>query len=130
MSNTIPESNISESFYYGDKINHSYAGDSMNRLNEIYDTDEEDGHQIFPNGFILDHRYEIIELIGRGTFCLVWMAYDFVARENVAIKVLKQTDYDDVDTEFILNKCLSEDMDSNTRLVKFYRIFYHNQRPC
>lgn len=115
---------------YGDEINHSYAGKSMVRLNEVYETDEEAGHCIFPKGLILDHRYRVVELIGRGTFCLVWMAIDLVTSEKVAIKVLKQTDCNDVDTEFILNKCLSDGMDAGFPLVKFHRLFYHNQHPC
>lgn len=116
--------------YFGHELKHRYSGEAIDELDEILETDQEEGHYIILKDQILDHRYQVKSLIGRGTFCLVWLAYDHILQQNVAIKILKQQEEEIFEDEYILNRYLSDAMTSNVRLVKFYRMFYHLQHSC
>ncbi|OHS99065.1 CMGC family protein kinase [Tritrichomonas foetus] len=115
---------------FGHEINHRYSGENMEELDEILQTDQEEGHYIINKDFILDHRYQVKTLIGRGTFCLVWLAFDHVLQQNVAIKILKQSEEEMFQDEYILNRYLSDAMTPGVKVVKFYRMFYHMQHFC
>lgn len=107
-----------------------YSGEPMDKLDTINDTDQENGHLILPVNFILDHRYQVKSLIGRGTFCLVWFAFDHLKKENVAIKILRNNEDDLFEDEYILNRYLSDEAQKDDKIVVFYRMFYHNHHPC
>lgn len=46
------------------------------------------GHLLRPGDFLLDGRFRLLEIVGRGGFANVWRAFDFEARRHVAAKVL------------------------------------------
>lgn len=113
---------------FGHEFNYSYIGQQM-ETNEIVESDLKEGNISFPIDFVLDHRYQIKKLIGRGTFCLVWLAYDHVLLDHVAIKILTDVNEDNFE-EFIINKYLSESATESNKIVKFHRMFYHENHGC
>lgn len=53
-------------------------------------------HDLKPSK-ILSHRYKLREIIGDGTFSIIWLAEDMLENRNVALKILKDerlTNYD------------------------------------
>ena len=48
---------------------------------------QRDGPQLMA-GYVLAHRYQLIEVVGTGGFATVWKAYDAQTRAHVAIKLL------------------------------------------
>ena len=52
-------------------------------------------------GKILNNRYKINKIIGKGGMAIVYDGYDTVLSRNVAIKILKDTHLDDDDKNFI-----------------------------
>lgn len=117
--------------YFGHEMNRCYSGEKIEEIHEILKQEKEEGSYIIEKDQILDHRYQVKSLIGHGTFCLVWLAYDHILQQNVAIKILKQQDEEIVKDEYILNRYLSDEITSpHVRVVKFYRMFSHMQHPC
>ena len=47
-----------------------------------------EGGQLKEGDFLLDGRFQLLEMIGRGGFAQVWRAYDQASHDVVAIKVL------------------------------------------
>jgi serine/threonine protein kinase len=62
------------------------------------------------------HRYQIRSLIGRATFYLVWIAFDDVMQENVAIKTLKFSQNEMFEDESMINRHLANHITSMPRL--------------
>jgi serine/threonine protein kinase len=83
-----------------------------------------------PIGFIIDHRYQIRSLIGRGTFCLVWLAFDLVQLHSVAVKVLKEARDGMFEDEYLVNQYLRDSLPPNAKVVAFDRCFHHGPHPC
>src|SRR5574344_797760 len=52
-------------------------------------------------GKILNNRYKINKIIGKGGMAIVYDGYDTVLSRNVAIKILKNTHLEDDDKNFI-----------------------------
>ena len=123
------EEETSESNYFGHEYGRSYNGERMDN-DGLSPSESSRDNLICPIDYILDHRYQIKSMIGHGTFCLVWLAYDHVLQRDVAIKVLKKTEDEVFDDEYIVNQYLSEDMTEDAKVVKFYRTFYHLEHPC
>ncbi|KAH0791506.1 CMGC family protein kinase [Histomonas meleagridis] len=120
----------SDQLQIDDEFNRCYSGEPMEPIFELNDIDNKEGFCIFPKNLILDHRYQLKEVIGRGTFCLVWLAHDLILKENVAIKILKGTSDEEYEDEFIINSYLCDNMSSDVKLVKFHRLFHHNKHAC
>ena len=115
--------------YYGCELGRRYTGKKLEWGDSMPSSDSEEDHLICQPGHILDHRYEVKTMIGHGTFCLVWLAYDHVLEQDVAVKVLKKTD-DTFESEYVINKYLSDEMEPGAKVVKLYRTFYHMGYPC
>ena len=56
---------------------------------ETSDFDEENGDYIIILGDDVEYRYEIIEMLGKGTFGRVVKAYDHLEKKNIALKIIK-----------------------------------------
>jgi serine/threonine protein kinase len=115
---------------FGYEASRSYVGEPMDPLDQLFPSDEGSGQYIFPINAILDHRYQILSLIGRGTFCLVWAAFDHVLLENVAIKCLKRSHDGMFEDEYMINRHLTNHMGWNAKVIRLRRRFYHLDHPC
>ena len=115
---------------FGEEYMYSFNGEKMTKLDEFFKNDEEEGHDLFPNDMILSHRYQIKSMIGRGTFCIVWLAYDLLRRENVAIKVLKKKEAENFEDEYIINAYLSRKANPGEHVMLFYDLFYIGRNCC
>jgi serine/threonine protein kinase len=124
------DSQSSHKASFGHEPSRRYSGRPIDPLDQILPSDADDGQCVFPIGFIVDHRYQIRALIGRGTFCLVWVAFDHVTQENVAIKALKSSQNDMFEDESMINRHLTNHFASNTKVVQFLRCFYHLDHAC
>ncbi|EAX96340.1 CMGC family protein kinase [Trichomonas vaginalis G3] len=122
-------------YCFGTEPNRTYSGIKMDKLDKLFDSDQDDGHIILRPNTVLHHRYQIKTMIGRGTFCLVWLAYDYLRCENVAIKVLKRL-YDDnqddsqFEDELLMNLYLSGLDDTSKQITHFYDVFYYEDHCC
>jgi serine/threonine protein kinase len=124
------DSQSSRTIYFGHEPRRRYSGRSIDPLDQILPSDSEDGQCVFPIGFLVDHRYQIRGLIGRGTFCLVWVAFDHVMQENVAIKTLKSSQNEMFEDESMINRHLTNHFAPDTKVVQFRRCFYHLDHAC
>jgi serine/threonine protein kinase len=115
---------------FGHEVNRSYAGDPMDHLDQLLPSDEEGGQLIFRIHSVVDHRYQIRSLIGRGTFSLVWVAYDHVMLENVAIKCLKRSHDSMFEDEYMINRYLTDRMGPNAKVIRFRRCFCYLDHCC
>ena len=91
-----------------------------------YDTPKH--HYIALIGDHLAYRYEIIELIGKGTFGQVLKCFDHCSREIVAVKVIKNKPK-------LIRQCSIEikilnALDSNDNVVKFKTSFLFRSHIC
>jgi serine/threonine protein kinase len=120
----------SRELYFGHEFGRRYTGRAMDSLDRILPSDGDDGHCVFPIGFVVDHRYQIRSLIGRGTFCLVWIAFDHVMQENVAIKALKSSQNEMFEDESMINRHLTNHVTPDAKIVQFRRYFYHLDHAC
>lgn len=114
---------------YGHEPGYKYSGEPMDE-DQVAAEDESEGNFVCPPNFMLNRRYQVKTLIGRGTFCLVWLAFDHVWQRNVAIKILKRTQENVCDDELTLNQHLSEGMGPDVKVIKFYSMFYHLDHAC
>lgn len=126
-----------QSCYYcfGTEPNHTYAGQKMDQLDKFYKDDKQNGHLILKTDMVLSHRYQIKTMIGRGTFCLVWLAYDYLRCENVAIKVLKRyengSDEGQFEEELVMNQYLTNvEKNPSKHITNFYDVFYYEDHCC
>jgi serine/threonine protein kinase len=124
------DSSSSSKLYFGHEFGRRYTGRAMGPLDRVLPSDSDDGHCVFPIGFVVDHRYQIRSLIGRGTFCLVWVAFDHVMQENVAIKALKSSQDDMFQDESTINRHLTNHVTPDAKIVQFRRSFYHLNHAC
>ena len=119
--------------HFGHEFNYTYSGADIEQLTEIRDYERDGVHLLLSEGSVLDHRYIVKKVIGHGTFCIVWMAWDTVEEMNVAIKIIKLTSEEDCESaqdEYILNRYLSDKMTPGVKVLRFYRIFFHQRHPC
>lgn len=114
--------------FYGHEQGRSYLGYEMPFSEPVITPDDNEYHTFFPTNSILAHRYQIKKLIGKGTFCLVWLALDLLEKRNVAIKVLKKENQEDA--EYIINLYLSSMATEFNNLVYLYSIFFHGLHCC
>lgn len=123
------ESSSPEAPCFGHEPGYKYSGQLMDTVS-IKESDEREGFYVCPPDYILGHRYQVRSFIGRGTFCLVYLALDLVTQDYVAIKVLKEDQGLMVQEELELNTALSRDMPPGTKLVKLLDTFYHDDHAC
>ena len=117
--------------FFGEEFNKTYMGRKMDAIDKIQSSDAKRGQCILPMNFILDHRYQIESLIGRGTFCLVYRAYDHQNQEDVAIKILKTNESESFEDEYRINRYLSDlATDDDIYIVRLKRMFYYGCHVC
>lgn len=122
-------------YCFGTEPNRTYSGEVMEKLDSYYESDQEDGHLFLRPNMVLHHRYQIKTMIGRGTFCLVWLAYDYLRCENVAIKILKRRydgnqDDSQFEDELYINLYLSGLEERSKHITQFYDVFYYEDHCC
>ena len=128
----------SDFYCFGTELNRTYSGLLMEKLDQIYRDDLKRGHILMKPGMILNHRYEIVSLIGRGTFALVWFAFDHLKLQNVAIKILRHIEEDPDETEkiaeeIVLNEYLSTcepQLKQCDYITHFLESFYYQEHCC
>ena len=125
----------SSPYFFGTEPGKTYSGDKMDQLDKLYRSDFDEGHLLLHQNMVLSHRYQIKTMIGRGTFCLVWLAYDYLRCENVAIKILKKAfdsnqDDSQFEDELVLNSYLSAIDDPTKHITLFHDVFYYEDHCC
>ena len=60
--------------------------DNLNRHQRV---DDDDGHYIVQHNTVMTERYDILRLLGQGTFGKVVEAYDKKKRSNCAVKIIR-----------------------------------------
>jgi serine/threonine protein kinase len=115
---------------FGFELMRSYSGELIDKIDVVMASDDGDGHCLFQPLLIINHRYQIQGLIGRGTFSLVWSALDLVFGRNVAIKVIKCTQCEMVEAEWIANRYLADTAKEGSKVIRMLDVFFHDDHPC
>lgn len=79
------------------------------------------------------YKYEVLKIIGKGTFGVVLQAYDHKSHRGVALKVIRnQTRFHTQAKEEIkiLTKLLENDVDDKFNVVHMYDSFMFRSHPC
>lgn len=72
-------------------------------------------------GQVFDNRYQILKILGVGGMAIVFEAYDFIEKRNVAIKMLKDDIANDVQqVKRFINESKAVAMLSHPNIVKIY----------
>ena len=59
------------------------------RITGLHDFSDEDGDPRVAVGDAIAYKYEIVSLLGRGSFGRVFKAYDHKKKEYIALKIIK-----------------------------------------
>jgi serine/threonine protein kinase len=70
-----------------------------NQISESYSTSICSDVNINWKGTIIQNKYIIIHKIGSGSYCSVWLTYDFINNKEFALKIYNREDYDDAKNE-------------------------------
>lgn len=79
------------------------------------------------------YRYEVLKIIGKGTFGIVLHAHDHKERKDVALKVIRnqQRFHNQAKEEIkILNKLLEHDKDNSFNIIHMLENFMFRNHPC
>lgn len=79
------------------------------------------------------YKYEVLKIIGKGTFGVVLQAFDHKTQRNVALKLIRnQTRFHTQAKEEIriLTKLLEHDADDKFNVVHMYENFMFRNHPC
>lgn len=100
---------------------------------KIYGFDDNNGSYIPVIHDHIAYRYEVLSLIGKGTFGVVLQAFDHKTLRSVALKVIRnQTRFHTQAKEEIkiLTKLLENDIDDKFNVVHMYDHFMFRNHPC
>lgn len=100
---------------------------------KVYGFDDSKGSYIPVFNDHIAYRYEVLRLIGKGTFGVVLKAYDHKSNDFVALKVIRnQTRFHNQAKEEIkiLTKLLENDVDDKFNVVHMYDHFMFRNHPC
>lgn len=95
--------------------------------------DDVRGDYKFVTGDHLEYRYEVLGLLGKGSFGQVVHAVDHKKNVNVAVKVIrnKKKFYQQACVEIkILEKLMRDDYDHRSNVVRVYGYFYFRNHFC
>jgi len=84
-------------------------------------------------GEVLDSRYQVIRMVGKGSFGVVVEAHDMLIKENVALKIIKtrKSFFRQAFTEIrILEKLNAQDPNNCKNIVRLKRHFQHKNHLC
>lgn len=99
----------------------------------ILEGDDEEGYYKIRPGDVLDGRYQISTVLGRGMFSNVARAVDITSKNVVAIKIMRNNDAlrKGGFTEIaILQKLNETDPDNKKHIIRFERSFEHKGHLC
>ena len=102
-------------------------------LDGKFDFNDRDGYYTFKKGYQLNYRYEIISLLGKGTFGEALQCYDHKNKEIVCIKIINARK--DFQTQAmveikILTSISLNDSENEFGNVKFYQYFNFRSHIC
>lgn len=100
---------------------------------KVYGFDDNNGSYIPVINDHIAYRYEVLKLIGKGTFGVVLQAYDHKNLRHVALKVIRnQARFHTQAKEEIkiLTKLVENDPDDKFNVVHMYEHFMFRQHPC
>ena len=100
---------------------------------KVYGFDDNSGSYIPVIHDHIAYRYEVLKVIGKGTFGIVLQAYDHGANRDVALKVIRnQARFHTQAKEEIkiLTKLLENDPDDKFNVVHMYENFLFRNHPC
>lgn len=100
---------------------------------KVYGYDDNNGSYIPVIHDHIAYRYEVLKIIGKGTFGVVLQAYDHKTLKSVALKVIRnQTRFHTQAKEEIkiLTKLLENDQDDKFNVVHMYDHFMFRNHPC
>lgn len=100
---------------------------------KLYGFDDNNGSYIPVIHDHIAYRYEVLKIIGKGTFGVVLQAYDHKTQVNVALKVIRNQErfHTQAKEEIkILTKLLENDADDRFNVVHMYDNFMFRNHPC
>lgn len=100
---------------------------------KIYGFDDHNGSYVPVLNDHIFYRYEILKIIGKGTFGVVLQAYDHKTQRGVALKVIRnQARFHTQAKEEIriLTKLLENDVEDKFNVVHMYDSFLFRHHPC
>lgn len=100
---------------------------------KVYGFDDNQGSYMPVMHDHIAYRYEVLKLIGKGTFGVVLQAYDHKTNRSVALKIIRnQTRFHTQAKEEIkiLTKLLENDNDDKFNVVHMYDNFMFRNHPC
>lgn len=107
----------------GDEYMKSYYGTQMPPPEGECNFKSEMADLELPAKCVLNHRYQILKVVGFGTFGKVWAAYDHLQQKEVAIKMMRLNESIYLDRELRINKFLSMLNYENECVLKYYDSF-------
>lgn len=100
---------------------------------KVYGFDDNNGSYIPVLHDHIAYRYEVLKIIGKGTFGVVLQAYDHKTHRSVALKIIRnQARFHTQAKEEIkiLTKLLENDPDDKFNVVHMYENFMFRNHPC
>jgi dual specificity tyrosine-phosphorylation-regulated kinase 2/3/4 len=113
--------------------NHIYCiADKQNKLltDKVEDYQDDDGMYTVIPGDHLKYRYEIIELIGKGSYAHVVKAYDHKTHTDVAIKIISSTHFDVAATEAQILDYVKNHGGCCQNIVELKKRFFFRNYAC
>ena len=114
------------------KINKGLEYTNPNIINKFNFNDKE-GDYLFKKGYHLNYRYEIIELLGKGSFGEAIKCFDHKSKEIVCIKIINSREEFQTQAMVeikILTSISLNDINNETGNVKFYHYFNFRGHIC
>jgi dual specificity tyrosine-phosphorylation-regulated kinase 2/3/4 len=109
----------------------SYGADGFDI--KIFGFDDNNGSYVPVLHDHIAYRYEVLKVIGKGTFGIVLQAYDHKNHNSVALKIIRnQARFHTQAKEEIriLTKLLENDADNKFNVVHMYENFMFRNHPC
>ena len=103
------------------------------KINGNYNFNDREGYYLFTKGDHLNYRYEIIQLLGKGTFGEALQCYDHKNKELVCIKIInarKDFKKQAMIEIKILTSISVNDTENESGNVKFYQYFNFRNHIC
>lgn len=100
---------------------------------KVYGFDDNNGSYMPVIHDHIAYRYEVLKIIGKGTFGVVLQAYDHKSNRSVALKVIRNQSrfHTQAKEEIkILTKLLENDVEDRFNVVHMYENFMFRNHPC